>query len=66
MNDDAAHKDKVSYRNHKRAVWHESMREMVQSIELYSKIGYAFVGPDEVERVVHPCIFALSADYEEQ
>ena len=66
MKDDASHKDKVTFRNHKRVVWHRALHEMVNSIESLSKVGYSFVGDDGIERTVHPCIFALSADYEEQ
>ena len=66
VKEESAHKGKKTFSNHKRAVWHEAIREIVKSIEAYSKEGYCFIGADGIKRKVYPCIFILSADYEEQ
>ena len=66
MKEEAGHKGKRSFKEHKWRVWHKALREMLKSLEQYSRDGYSFVGADGVKRVVYPCVLILSADYEEQ
>ena len=64
--EDPAHARKTTWSNHKRAVWHAALCEMLKSIETLSKEGYTFVGADNAQRTIHPCIIILSGDYDEQ
>lgn len=65
MKDKSGNKGKISWRNHKRAVYHEAFREILKTLKLYSKVGYSFLDANEVQRHIYPCILILSADYEE-
>ena len=66
LKEEALHKKKKTFSDHKRVVWHEAMRTILESIKFYSKEGYCFIGADGVKRTVFPCIFILYGDYEEQ
>ncbi|KAG2012091.1 ubiquitin and ribosomal protein S27a [Coprinopsis cinerea AmutBmut pab1-1] len=64
-------KDKKSNRStewveYKRVVWHNSFREILESIRTHSKDGIYYKCGDGVVRRLFPCILMLSADYEEQ
>jgi hypothetical protein len=50
----------------KKVVWHESFYKILESIEIYSKIGCWVGCGDGVRRLIYPIILILAADYEEQ
>lgn len=63
---DASQSGKKGYADFKRAVWHNSFHELLESIQKLSKIGYHIGCADGVIRHIFPAILILSADYEEQ
>jgi hypothetical protein len=50
----------------KKVVWHEAFYKILESIEVYSKIGCWVECGDGVRRLIYPLILILAADYEEQ
>ena len=57
---------RTAWVNFKRVVWHESFYKLLESIEIYSKIGCWVDCGDGVRRRIFPLILILAADYEEQ
>lgn len=66
IDDGPGDKKKTAWVNFKRVVWHESMRKLFETIELYSKVGCWLECGDGVVRHIFPLILILAADYEEQ
>jgi hypothetical protein len=65
--DDAAEdKGKKEWVNFKRVVWHESFYKLLETIEVYSAVGYWVECGDGIARHIFPLILILAADYEEQ
>ncbi|KAI6111227.1 hypothetical protein F5141DRAFT_1188410 [Pisolithus sp. B1] len=57
---------KPQFANFKNAVWHESFRKLLQTVEKESETGCWVNFWDGVARCFFPVILILSADYEEQ
>lgn len=59
-------KARPSWVNFKQVVWHESFYKLLETIEALSVTGCSVMCGDGIERLIHPLILILSADYEEQ
>jgi hypothetical protein len=59
-------KDRRSWVNFKRVVWHESFRKLLETIEEKSATGCWVNCGDGVARNIYPLILILAADFEEQ
>ncbi|EPQ50176.1 hypothetical protein GLOTRDRAFT_82536 [Gloeophyllum trabeum ATCC 11539] len=57
---------KPGFVNFKNAIWHESFRQLLASVEKYSHSGVWIECGDGVTRHLFPAVLILSADYEEQ
>ncbi|THU90821.1 hypothetical protein K435DRAFT_675329, partial [Dendrothele bispora CBS 962.96] len=66
VDEDPAETGKPGFVNFKNAVWHESVRKIIESLIPHSQTGCALVCGDDVTRSLFPIPFILSADYEEQ
>jgi hypothetical protein len=66
VSEDPLETKKPAYVDFKRAVWHESMRVILEPLELHSKTGCWVMCGDGVKRLIYPVILMLSADFEEQ
>jgi hypothetical protein len=66
VDDEPDDKGKTSWVDFKKVVWHESFYKILESIEVYSKIGCWVSCGDGVPRRIFPLIVILAADYEEQ
>ena len=64
--EDEREERKKGFTNHKRAVWHEAFRIVLQSIKRYAKTGYKCQCGDGIIRILYPIVLMLVADYEEQ
>ncbi|KIK18571.1 hypothetical protein PISMIDRAFT_14280 [Pisolithus microcarpus 441] len=60
------HSGKTQFANFKNAVWHESFRKLLQTIEKESQAGCWVNCWDGIPHCFFPVVFILSADYEEQ
>ncbi|KAI6100965.1 hypothetical protein EV401DRAFT_2061435 [Pisolithus croceorrhizus] len=60
------HSGKTRFANFKNAVWHESFRKLLQTIEKESQTGCWVNCWDGIPRRFFPIVLILSADYEEQ
>lgn len=66
VSEDESAQNNKDFVNFKRVVWHKSFIKLLASIKNYSHIGCWITCGDGVLRWLFPCIFILSADYEEQ
>jgi hypothetical protein len=66
VSDPEKDKDRASWVNFKRVVWHDSFYELLKTIKEYSSSGCWITCSDGVDRHIYPLIMILSADYEEQ
>ncbi|KAF8884263.1 hypothetical protein CPB84DRAFT_1750433 [Gymnopilus junonius] len=66
ITEDSGESNKKGYVNFKRVVWHEALREILESIRLYGQTGFYKTCGDNVLHWLFPIILILSADYEEQ
>ncbi|KAI0284933.1 hypothetical protein BC826DRAFT_1189767 [Russula brevipes] len=66
VSEDPKESKKPLFVNFKRAVWHESLHIVLQSIIRHSKSGCWLQCADGAQRWIFPNILILSADYEEQ
>ena len=64
--EDEREERKKGFTNHKRAVWHEAFRIVLQNIKRYAKTGYKCQCGDGIIRILYPIVLMLVADYEEQ
>ncbi|KIK25431.1 hypothetical protein PISMIDRAFT_9624 [Pisolithus microcarpus 441] len=60
------HSGKTWFANFKNAVWHESFRKLLQTIEKESQVGCWVSCWDGIPHHFFPIVLILSADYEEQ
>ncbi|THV00958.1 hypothetical protein K435DRAFT_818161 [Dendrothele bispora CBS 962.96] len=66
VEEDTAESGKTGFVNFKNAVWHESVRKIIESLIPHSKTGCTLRCSDEEIRCLFPILHILSADYEEQ
>ncbi|KAF8968588.1 hypothetical protein BDZ97DRAFT_1902889 [Flammula alnicola] len=64
--EDAQERGKKGFVNLKREIWHQAVYEIIQSIELHTKIGTSVECADNVVQQIFPHILIISADFEEQ
>ena len=66
VEDSPENKKKPGWVNFKRVVWHTAFYKLLESIEVFSKIGCWVECGDGIKRHIYPLILILVADYEEQ
>lgn len=66
VKEDKENKEKPSFKNFKRAVWHQSFLKLLEAIKYHSQTGFWIKCGDAIERLLFPFILILSADYQEQ
>ncbi|KAF8910223.1 hypothetical protein CPB84DRAFT_1938167 [Gymnopilus junonius] len=66
ITEDSGEMQKKGYVNFKQIVWHRSLYEILDSIQLYGKTGFQKECGDNISQWLFPIILILSADYEEQ
>ena len=66
VDDTPEDKGRPSWINFKRVVWHAAFYKLLESIELFSKIGCWVECGDGIKRHIFPLVLILAADYEEQ
>lgn len=66
ISDPQEHKERTSWVNFKRVVWHESFYKLLETIKEASKSGCWVNCGDGISRHIFPLILILAADYEEQ
>ena len=66
VEDSPENKNKPGWVNFKRVVWHTAFYKLLESIEIFSKIGCWVECGDGIKRHIFPLILILAADYEEQ